>query len=240
MKPAQPIVLYQFPPALGLPNASPFCLKLETYLRMAGLPYENAFIIDPRRAPKGKLPYIDDGGRKVADSGLAIAYLAATYGDPLDGHLDARARTEGLLVRRMLEESLYWALLYFRWATDSGWQATRRAFFGSLGFPLSLIVPWAARRGTLQQLQAQGTGRHRPEEIAAFGEQDLAALAQLLGERSFLLGEQPSSFDACAYAFVANVLDVPLDTPLKRSALGHANLPSYSKRMRDRYFPPRR
>ena len=33
------IKLYQFPPAFGLPNASPFCMKLETYLRMAGLPF---------------------------------------------------------------------------------------------------------------------------------------------------------------------------------------------------------
>ncbi len=31
------IVLYQFPPAFGLPNASPFCMKLETWLRMAQL-----------------------------------------------------------------------------------------------------------------------------------------------------------------------------------------------------------
>ena len=34
------IKLYQFAPAFGLPNASPFCMKMETYLRMAGLPYE--------------------------------------------------------------------------------------------------------------------------------------------------------------------------------------------------------
>ncbi len=32
--------VYQFAPAFGLPNASPFCMKLETWLRMAGLPFE--------------------------------------------------------------------------------------------------------------------------------------------------------------------------------------------------------
>lgn len=31
------IKLHQLAPAFGLPNASPFCMKVETYLRMAGL-----------------------------------------------------------------------------------------------------------------------------------------------------------------------------------------------------------
>ena len=45
------IKLYQFPPALGLPNASPFCMKLETYLRMAGLPFENKYTPHLRQHP---------------------------------------------------------------------------------------------------------------------------------------------------------------------------------------------
>ena len=34
------IKLYQFAPAWDVPNLSPFCVKVETYLKMAGLPYE--------------------------------------------------------------------------------------------------------------------------------------------------------------------------------------------------------
>ena len=52
------IVLHQFKSFFGLPNASPFCMKLETYLRMAGLPFEipAASVRAIGRAPKGKLP----------------------------------------------------------------------------------------------------------------------------------------------------------------------------------------
>jgi hypothetical protein len=57
------IKLYQFKPALDLPNASPFCMKLEIYLRMANLPYEIVLNADSRKAPKGKLPYIEDGSK---------------------------------------------------------------------------------------------------------------------------------------------------------------------------------
>jgi hypothetical protein len=34
------IKVYQFEPAFGIPNASPFCFKLENYLRMAAIPFE--------------------------------------------------------------------------------------------------------------------------------------------------------------------------------------------------------
>lgn len=40
------IKLYQFAPAWDVPNLSPFCVKVETYLRMAGLPYEVVDAID--------------------------------------------------------------------------------------------------------------------------------------------------------------------------------------------------
>jgi len=62
-------------------------MKLETYLRMAGLQFEipAASVRAIGGAPKGKLPYIEDAGRTAADSTLVIDYLKATYGDPLDG-----------------------------------------------------------------------------------------------------------------------------------------------------------
>ena len=59
------IKIHQFEPAFGLPNASPFCMKLETYLRMAGIPFALATpnMQDMRKAPKGKMPFIDDKGK---------------------------------------------------------------------------------------------------------------------------------------------------------------------------------
>ena len=33
------VMLYKFGPVMGLPDPSPFCFKLETYLRMAGIKY---------------------------------------------------------------------------------------------------------------------------------------------------------------------------------------------------------
>jgi len=100
------IKLYQFSPAFGLPNASPFCMKLETWLRMAGLSYECPRGADLRKSPKGKMPYIEDGGKTVADSSLIIDYLTKKYSVTLDAHLTPRERGEALALQRLFEEHL--------------------------------------------------------------------------------------------------------------------------------------
>lgn len=111
------ITLYQFQPALGCRNPSPFCLKLETYLRMVELPYKIADEADVRKAPKKKLPYIQDGDRTIADSSFIIDYLKQTYGDPLDNGLSLPAQGTLLAFQRLMEDNLYWRpISLFSWA----------------------------------------------------------------------------------------------------------------------------
>ena len=97
--PAAVITLYQPPSAWGIPSLSPFCTKVETYLRMVDLPYRTRGA-DPRKTPKGKVPWIDDDGRSVSDSSDIIDHLNARLGDPLDRALDHSQRALALLARR--------------------------------------------------------------------------------------------------------------------------------------------
>ena len=116
-------------------------MKLETYLRMVGLPYELVNSGDVLRAPKGKLPFIDDGGTRLADTCFIIEYLKGRYGDPLDASLTPAQRAVATAFQRLLEENLYWAVVHTRWVEDAGWQKTREAFFGALPVPLRWILP---------------------------------------------------------------------------------------------------
>ena len=233
------IKLYQFPPAYGLPNMSPFCMKVETYLRMAELPYECPRNADIFKSPKGKMPYIEDtraGGKIVADSSFIIDYLKATYGDMLDANLSARQRALGVVIQRTFEESLYWPVVYSRWIEDVGFETVKEAAFSKLKFPLRQIVPVMARRGLRKELHGQGTGRHSPEEIYAIGCRDVSALSELLGDQPFFLGDEPTSIDATGYGFLANLLWVPIDLPIRRHAQTLPNLEAYCQRMKARYF----
>lgn len=233
------ITLYQFEPAFGLPNASPFCMKIETYLRMVQLPYQAplASMGDFGKAPKGKMPFIDDGGTLVADSSFIIDYLKQTYGDALDAWLNPKERSMALAYQRLLEENLYWAMVYVRWVEPVGWKHTRQAFFGNMPVPLRWIVPPFARRGILRQLRGHGLGRHSAAEIYTIGKHDITALAEFLDDKPYFLGDKPCSLDAVAYAFLANLLWVPVDSPLKLHAQNYVQLESYCQRMRGQYYP---
>ena len=230
------ITLHQFPPAWGLPNASPFCMKVETYLRMCNLPYTTVNMLNPAKGPKGKLPYITDGANTVADSGLILDYLKATYGDKLDAGLDIRTRAEAHALRRLMEEHLYWCAVYDRWAVDENWALTKPAFFGSLPPGVRDLVAALARRGQLRALRGHGVGRHTSGEIYALGCADLTALSDFLTDKPFLLGAEPTALDAAAYAFLTNLLWVPIDSPLTRHARSFANFIAYVKRMKQRYY----
>lgn len=97
---------------------------------------------DPRKAPKGKLPYITDGNITIADSAFIIDYLVKTYGDRVDNGLSAREKAEAHAITKMCEESLYWAGFYSRWADEKNWKILRIDFFKSLPpfFALSFQV----------------------------------------------------------------------------------------------------
>src|SRR4051812_9973349 len=124
------ITLYGFGPYLGMPDASPYVMKGEILLRMAGLAYTKAVATGgPDQSPKGKLPYIDDAGEIVADTSFIRAHIAKKYGFDFDRGLDAVERAEAWAIERMIEDHLYWCCLHMRWGIDENFERGPAHFF---------------------------------------------------------------------------------------------------------------
>ena len=228
--------LYQFPSAYGIPNLSPFCVKLECFLRMTELEYEIVEFTDPSKGPKGKGPYIEDGDIRMGDSTLIIDYLQRKYDIDVDKHLGSEQKALSHALQCMLEEHLYWIVVYSRWIEDDCWADLNKLFFGGLPPIVNKIVPMIARRLVTRNLHAQGMGRHTRDEIYRFGCSDLDALATLLADKPYIHGDEVSLIDACAYGYLINIFGVPYDNPLKNEALKHSNLRQHTDRMTQRYF----
>ena len=223
------IELHQFRRAWGI-NPSPFCLKVETFCQLAGIPYKSIPTL-PLKSPRGKLPFIVDDGQQIADSGYILAHLRAHAPADLDAGLDSRQQARGHLLRRTCEESLYFVVVYSRWIDDAGWAVAKPEFFRGLPALVRAILPERLRKKVRTQLFNQGYGRHSREEIFALGVADLTAIAAYLGDHSFAVTDRPTSYDSSIYALLKSILATPIDNPLKQAALGMPVLPAYVERV---------
>lgn len=230
------IILYQFAPVWNTPNLSHFCVKIETYLRMAELPYEIVETL-PLKAPLGKLPYLEDQGEKIADSRFIIRYLQTQYGDTLDAHLTELEKATAKAWQRLIEEHLYWLSMYTRWNySNANWQQNKRAIFNVLPVVVRDCVALIYRYLIKKQIYGQGTGRLNEDQIFALANEDISALSVFLGEKDYFMGDKPSTIDAVVYGFLVNIIACPIESPLKNDALDQKNLVEYCQRIQSRYF----
>lgn len=231
------IILYQFAPVWGLPNTSPFCLKIETYLRMTEIPYEVKFVMDPRKSPKGKLPVIQLNGEKIPDSELIIDYLKVKFGDVLDKNLNQEQKALSLLLDNLFAERLYWIMLYTRWLDDNAWPYIKRDFFAKLPSIAKYIIPNAVRKQMKKTAYAQGIGRHTLDEVLQMGYKTIDAIAVILGEKKYFHGEELTSIDATAFAFLANIIWLPYNDKLKTYLSNYKNLVTFCEKMWGSFYP---
>ena len=231
------IQLFGFGATLGLPDPSPFVVKTETYLRMLGFPYEKTSGLHVlRKAPKGKLPFIIDGENTIADTEFIIQHLRNHHQRDLDQWLSDAETSQAYLIRKSLDENLYWCLVYSRWAVDASWARYKKFLLADLPWPLSALAPPIVRRGMLKTIKKQGLGRHSLEEVKAITNKTFTALSHILGDQPYFFGHQPSSLDASVFAFVGGFTRIQLETPFTAMALQHQNLVEFCERVDDAFF----
>ena len=230
------ITLYGSFPAFGLPQASPFVMKTEVQLKMAEIPYRLERGA-PGEGPKGKIPYIAEAEHKIGDSTFIRDHIEKAYGIDLDRGLTAEMRARGWAIERMLEDHLYWAIVYERWIIDENFAAGPAHFFDTLPGGAREEARDAARRNVADNLRGHGLGRHSRAEIADLGSRSMEALATLLGNKAHLMGPAPSAVDATAFAMIAAVTAPVFVSPLRDFAEGKANLMAYAQRLLREYYP---
>lgn len=230
------ITLHTFGPAFGLPDPSPFVTKTDVLLKMSGLPYRTdteGF----NKAPKGKLPFIDDDGQHIADSTFIRWHLEKKYGIDFNRGLDAEQRAIAWAFEKMVEDNLYWAIVDIRWSYDENFQRGPLKFFDKVPAFLRPVMVPIIRRQVRKSLWAHGMGRHKPDEIVTLGTRAIEAIADYLGDKRFFMGEEPVGVDATIFAFVAGTLCPVFQTPIRDAAARRDNLKRYVGRMAARHYP---
>jgi len=231
-----PIKLFQFPRMFAIPNLSPFCCKLETWLRIAQIPYEVIDTPDPRKGPKGKLPFIEDDGVRIADSSRIIDHFARTRGADPDARLDDGQRSIALLVQRTLEEHYAFVLAYTHLLRDEGLRHTRSRF-DSVPAIMRPLVSRMVQRQIRDLLWKQGILRHSDAEIVESGLRDWRAVLAMMSGGPFFFGDEATGVDAIVFGTLATTVLTPIESPIRDFLRSQPGCLAYAERMRERFFP---
>lgn len=231
------IKLLLYPPAFGEPTASPFCMKTLCMMEAANLPYEIIETPDPRKAPKAKLPVIEADGRVIADSDVIRNYIEEVADFDFDEGLSERERGISRSVIRMVEEHVYFAIVADRWGEDDNWVHIREVFFGQIPALFRGVVTGFIRKQALRNLDGQGIGRLTREERFDRVRRDIIALREILGEKDFLFGEQPTAADYSVVPMLRASIVTPVEKELTKFIKNDAKLMAYVTRVTDRCYP---
>jgi glutathione S-transferase len=229
------ITVYGFGAYFGLPDGSPFVTKVMLLLKLAGLEYrfERG---DVRKAPNGKLPFIDDDGVRVTDSEFIRDHIERKYGFQFDKDLNKRQLAVARAVQLMVENHLYWAVVDLRWCNDENFVRSTSQFLAHMPALLRPVIKRVARRQVAAQVRAHGFGRHGQVEREMLAIRDVQALSDLLGTRLYLMGETPTAVDAAVYGQLSALLCPAFESPIRAAAEGLPNLVAYKDLIQENYF----
>jgi len=237
------VYLFQFQRSPLIPSISPFCLKLESWLKLHSIKYQNVDHKCKFRSRKGMLPFIELNGEEVADSNMIIETLAKKFAKEMPAQLSQDQKNVQHAMVAMVENHLHWTIVHWR-SKDAenilkGYKLDIQSIIGSKA-PASILnffFKYTFCRKGLKKVKAHGLGVHTPEEIEQFGKNDLLVLSEMLGDKQFFFGDEPAMLDLVVFSHVAQLVMVDKEYPCPLRDYVEAdcqNLVGLVNRMKDR------
>lgn len=199
--------------AHGVASFSPFCVKVQRALHLAGLPYTRRHGAMPssHRAlnPTGQVPVLLVDDQPITDSTAILAWIVD------QGGLDASP--EGWLYEELADAAINGLLVASRWADPENWPRTEAAFFGDMPWLLRQVIPGRLRAGVIRALIARDVWRAGPAAFAVRVERTLDHLDARAPTTGFWCGPRPGVADVALFGQLAS-LRLPL-TPAQADAI---------------------
>ncbi|MEO9457535.1 MAG: glutathione S-transferase family protein [Lentilitoribacter sp.] len=224
------ITLVTFAANFGTRSSSPFCIKAEYLLNMAGVPWQRQDEVDPRKYPKGKLPAITIGLETVGGSDGIQQYLEG-QGHNFNANLSDLEKAQPHAFVRMAEEHMYFHLVLDRWGDDAVWPTVRDVYFNQIPKLPRLLITRRIRNTLIKGLITQGLGRLTPKERMDRLEPDLQAISAQLAHHTYLFSDQPTAADASVASVLAAMRATPIETSLSRRIANDQVLSDYIDRV---------
>ncbi|CAB3411168.1 unnamed protein product [Caenorhabditis bovis] len=231
------VYLYQFPrPANKIPNLSPYCLKIETFLRANRIKHEvHGTWLTLKQSPTGLLPFIELNGQQISDSQVIIWKLQKHFDikDELNGYDRGVARA----VERMVDISTNYGLLVDKSVNNAHLLLSRQV--SNAPFP-GIVTNWLAKgfSDKMRKRVNSVLGKLDKDELKEVLRRDIQAIDDILGDKKFLFGDRITSTDCSVFGQIAAVCYLPYRQQI--TDLLEDDFPrvqAYCDRIRAHYFP---
>ncbi|MCF4099513.1 hypothetical protein [Maritalea mediterranea] len=190
---AEPIKVFGFVPAWGLPTSGPFALKLLAWLNAHKIDYQFEAEMNTGKGPKGKSPWVEMEGNLIADSDVIIRSIAKTKAIDLHQDLMDPQIAAGHSLKVAFEERFHQILEWELFETPQGLAFIKQAIAGSVPAPLAPIIFMLVKRQFTKQLYARGISRHSQTHIVQLGDDLLTALESFIKAGGFARTVDPQS-----------------------------------------------
>lgn len=231
------IELIQYPKPADRLSFSPFCLKLETYLRAAHVPYENHFAISYKGSKKKKMPMISDQNELIEDSTFVIQYLKQKYAVDLDQHLTSEQKAIAKAFQWLCEKSLADIIVYFRWVDQSNWPKFREIIFSGAPWIIKSTVANIMAKSIEKTLHKHGMGRFSDDEKLSILDDNLSAISNFLDNKSYFFGDTISSIDITLFSFLVQIHSRNVVNQFKNVLIKYPNLLRFIDLVKNTYWP---
>ncbi len=231
------ITLIQFPRPSNRASFSPFCLKLETYLKITKTPYENKLTVSTAKSKKKKMPMILDAGELIEDSTFVIEHLKNKHGIDLDQHLTLEQKAISKSFQWLCEKSLLDIVVWFRWTDEKNWPKTREIIFHGAPWFIKATVANVMAKSIKKTLYKSGTGRFTDEEKLKILNDNLSAISNYLGDKKYFFGDQVSTIDTIIYSHLVQVQPRGIVAQFEGVLEKYPNLISYITHFTKTYWP---
>jgi len=231
------VYLCQFPLCPSVRTISPFALKLETWLRLAGIKYENVFTM--KFGSKGQIPYIELNGEEIPDSNIIISRLKSHFGKDPDDACSPQDLAIGHAVTGLVEHHLAHVGFHYRYGLHMPDFLSKLKLGEYYNLPRAMNN-WGRFQPTMTKVRSylQGIGRHTESEIWEMSFKDLKAISDLLNNKDYLLGKSPTTVDCVLFGHLAQFLFIDIGFPQKTYLEQNCpNLVSLVEKMKSDFWP---
>ncbi len=201
------ITLYQF-------KTSPLCEKVRRLLNYKGIDFDihevDRTLVGELKhvSPFGKFPALQHDDTAVCDSTDIVYYLEEKFPERSLVPTDPRLKAQMHITEDWADESLY----FYEVTMRLSWEGNLRPILDKVmeTMPATLTreqVLALMLSGSQQLVAAQGLGRKTREQIIADVERHIEAIATLVGEEGWMVGDAISLADLSVIAELRCLLD---------------------------------